>query len=465
MSQDISATAHHARSPGHLTLCGNAALLTDLYELTMLQSYYFQGMTQSSVFSLFVRKLPSNRNFMLACGLEDVLSYLENLRFTAEDLEYLRSLGTFRNEFLEWLRDFRFTGDVYALPEGSPFFANEPLIEVVAPIGEAQLLESYLLNQVHFQTCAASKAARVVLAAQDRGVVDFGLRRMHGTDAGMKAARAFYIAGVESTSNVLAGQTYGIPVSGTMAHSFVQAHEDEMKAFRSFSALYPETILLVDTYDTLTGIDRVIALSREMGKDFRLRGVRIDSSDLGRLASQVRDKLDAAGLYQVRVFASGSLDEYVIRDVIRHNHPIDGFGVGSKMGTVADAPYADMVYKLTSYAGRGRIKISPGKETLPDQKQVYRCEEGGRYTGDIIAEHREEHPGTPLLRKVMQNGARLPEGREELESIRERARSWIQKLPRKLFSLDPADDPYPVQVSDNLKRQQQSIAEQLRRGS
>jgi nicotinate phosphoribosyltransferase len=443
---------------------GNAALLTDLYELTMLQSYFFEGMTQSSVFSLFVRKLPSNRNFLLACGLQDVLDYLENLRFTDEAVEYLRSLGMFKEEFLQWLRDFRFTGDVYALPEGTPFFANEPLIEVVAPIGQAQVLESFLLNQVHFQTNAASKAARVVLAAQDRGVVDFGLRRMHGADAGLKAARAFYIAGVQSTSNVLAGQTYGIPVSGTMAHSFIQAHEDEMHAFRSFSALYPETILLVDTYDTLTGIDRVISMAKEMGKDFKLKGVRIDSSDLGQLASRVRDKLDAAGLYQVRVFASGSLDEYVIRDIIRHNQPIDGFGVGSKMGTVADAPYADMVYKLTSYAGRGRIKISPGKETLPDQKQVFRSEEGGHYTGDIIAEYREEHPGSPLLRKVMQDGSRLPEAREDLESIRERTRACLNKLPRRLFSLDPAD-PYPVQVSDNLRRQQQSIAQALRKGA
>ena len=231
----------------------NVALLTDLYELTMLQAYWREGMEQEAVFSLYSRKLPPSRNFLLACGLEDVLSYLENLRFTEEAIEYLSRLPQFSPEFLDWLRGFRFTGDVYAVPEGTPVFADEPLLEVVAPLPEGQLIETFVLNQIHFQTVVASKAARVVRAAAGRTVVDFGLRRIHGTDAGLKAARAFYIAGVDSTSNVLAGMLYGIPVSGTMAHSYIQACEDELEAFRAWVRLYPRTTLLVDTYDTLEG--------------------------------------------------------------------------------------------------------------------------------------------------------------------------------------------------------------------
>jgi putative nicotinate phosphoribosyltransferase len=260
------------------------ALFTDLYELTILQTYFAQGMEDQAVFSLFVRRLPERRNYLLACGLDTVLEYLEHLRFTSDDIAYLRSLGQFSDAFLERLQNFRFSGEVHAVPEGTPVFANEPILKIVAPIAEAQLVETFVMNQVHLQTVLASKAARVAAAAQGRAVVDFGPRRMHGVDAAIKAARAFHIAGVSATSNVLAGKIYGVPVSGTMAHSLVQSFDDELDASRAFAGLYPETVLLVDTYDTLGGVEKVIDLARELGADFKVRAVRLDSGDLADLA-------------------------------------------------------------------------------------------------------------------------------------------------------------------------------------
>jgi nicotinate phosphoribosyltransferase len=274
-------------------------LFTDLYELTMLQAYVERGMDETATFSLFVRRLPERRNYLLACGLDDVLSYFERLRFTREGLDYLASLGHFSERFLRWLEEFRFAGDVDAVPEGTTVFANEPILEVTAPIAQAQLAETFVMNQVHLQTVLASKAVRVVTAAEGRSVVDFGPRRMHGIDAALKAARAFHIAGVAATSNTLAGQIYGVPVAGTMAHSFVQAAANEMEAFRAFTALYPDTILLVDTYDTIEGVRHVIALARELGEAFKVRAVRLDSGDLVELAAQARALLDDAGLQRV----------------------------------------------------------------------------------------------------------------------------------------------------------------------
>jgi nicotinate phosphoribosyltransferase len=294
----------------------NAALFTDLYELTMLQAYLEEGMHEEAVFSLFVRRLPERRNYLLACGLDAVLRYLENLRFTDDSIDYLASVGSFSGRFLEWLAGFQFTGDVHAMPEGTPVFANEPILEVAGPMPEAQLAETFVMNQVHLATLLATKAARVVTAAQGRKVVDFGPRRMHGTDAAMKAARAFHIAGVAATSNVLAGHVYGVPIAGTMAHSFVQAHDTEMAAFRGFSRVFPETILLVDTYDSVEGVRRVVALAQELGAAFKVRGVRLDSGDLAALAFQARTLLDEAGLERVEIFASGGLDEYVIADLL-----------------------------------------------------------------------------------------------------------------------------------------------------
>src|SRR5918992_1460795 len=288
---------------------GDLALLTDLYQLTMVQAYWREHLHDEAVFSLFVRRLPPRRNFLLACGLDDALGYLESYRFTATDLDYLAGRPEFQRPFIEWLAGFRFQGEVRAVPEGTPVFANEPILEVIAPLPQAQLMETLVLNQVHLQTMLASKAARVVLAARGRTVVDFGMRRMHGTDAALKGARAFYVAGVAATSNVLAGQVYGIPIAGTMAHSYIQVHHSELEAFRGFSAVYPETVLLVDTYDTLEGVRRVIRLAGELGDGFRVRAVRLDSGDLAALAFESRALLDQAGLQRVEIFASGGLDE------------------------------------------------------------------------------------------------------------------------------------------------------------
>lgn len=428
----------------------NVALLTDLYELTMVQAYWRAGMAGTAVFSLFVRRLPPARNYLLACGLEDALGILEGFRFSEPALEYLSTFPQFSPDFISWLRDFRFTGGVYAVPEGTPVFANEPLLEVVAPIAEAQIVETLVMNQVHFQTVVASKASRVVTAARGRAVVDFGIRRMHGVDAGLKSARAFHVAGVSSTSNVLAGQVYGVPVSGTMAHSYIQAFDRELDAFRTFAELYPETILLVDTYDTLEGVRRVIELARELGPAFRVRGIRLDSGDLAELAFRSREMLDAAGLEHVEIFASGGLDEYEIDELVKQGAPITGFGVGTRMGLSADAPALDIAYKLTEYEGKGRVKLSPGKVLLPGRKQVFRVEEGGRAVKDVIARYDEELPGRPLLVQVMAGGRRTEEGRGTLDEARDRAREELGRLPERLLSLEPADPPYPVEVSPAL---------------
>ncbi len=439
----------------------NMALLTDQYELAMLQAYWREQMLDEAVFSLFVRRLPEHRNYLLACGLDDVLHYLENLRFTDEALEHLADGEDFSSEFLSWLSDFRFTGDVHGVSEGTPIFPDEPILEVVAPLPEAQLAETFIMNQIHVQTVLASKAARVVEAAGGRSVVDFGLRRIHGTDAGLKGARAFHIAGLTATSNVLAGKKYGIPVTGTMAHSYVQAHDSELEAFRSFAALYPETILLVDTYDTLEGVQKVVELARSMGDEFRVRGVRLDSGDLDALAKQSRRILDRAGLDDVSIFVSGGLDEMEIVRLVGSGAPIDGFGVGTGLGVSRDAPSLDTAYKLTSYAGRGRLKLSPGKRILPGRKQVFRVEEGGRATHDVIARAGADRPGRPLLVPVMEGGERLAAGDLTLEGARERARDELDRLPDRIRSLEPADPPYPVQIDEDLEEYQKRVIEEL----
>ncbi len=428
-----------------------AALLTDLYELTMCQAYWREGMDAPATFSLYSRRLPPGRSFLLAAGLDDALRFLETLHFDDAALAHLDTLGRFEPAFLDWLGRLRFTGEVRAVPEGTPVFAEEPLLEVTAPIAEAQLAETFLLNQVHLQTVVASKAARVVAAAAGRPVVDFGLRRYHGTDAGLKAARAAWLAGCVSTSNVLASAVWPeIPAAGTMAHSYVQAHDDELDAFRRFSELYPETTLLVDTYDTLRGVDRVIALARERGPAFRVGAVRLDSGDLGVLARAARRMLDAAGLAQVRIFASGELDEYTIAGLIAGGAPIDAFGVGTRMGVPPDAPTLDVAYKLVAYAGTGRVKLSTGKRSLPGQKQVFREERDGEAVRDVLAGADEELPGRPLLVPVMAAGVRTPAGRVGLSAVRAHAAEEIARLPARLRGVPPADPPYPVVVSERL---------------
>ncbi len=439
----------------------NAALFTDLYELTMVQAYWREAMDGEAVFSLYFRNLPEGRNFALACGLADALHYLETLRFTPGDLEFLARQEQLSDEFLAWLAEMRFAGDVWALPEGTPVFPDEPLLEVVAPLPVAQLAESFIMNQVHLQTVLASKAARVAEAAAGRPVVDFGLRRMHGTDAAMKGARAFHVAGLAGTSNVLAGKVYGMPISGTMAHSYVQAHDDELEAFRELAALYPETVLLVDTYGTLAGVRHVVGLAHELGDAFRVRAIRLDSGDLVELAKASREILDRAGLQAVEIFASGGLDEHEIARLLASGAPIDGFGVGTRMGVSHDAPDLDMAYKLTAYAGRGRLKLSPGKTILPGRKQVFRTERNGEAAGDVVARHDEALPGRPLLVQVMAGGERLPAGRESLDNARERARRELAALPERLRALEPADPPYPVSVSPGLRALQEQVVERV----
>jgi nicotinate phosphoribosyltransferase len=408
-------------------------------------------MEEEAVFSLFARRLPKPRNYLLACGLDDVLRYLETLRFTGEALDYLATLDQFSADFLEWLEHFRFTGDVHAVPEGTPVFANEPILEVTGPIPQAQLVETFLMNQIHVQTVLASKAARVVEAARGRAVVDFGLRRMHGSDAGMKAARAFHVAGVAATSNVLAGHVYGLDVTGTMAHSYVQAHDEEMEAFRAFARLYPGTTLLVDTYDTLEGVHKVVRLAEESGEAFRIGAIRLDSGDLIELAFHARQILDEAGLQEIEIFASGGLDEHAVDRIVKAEAPITAFGVGTGMGVSSDAPSFDIAYKLTSYAGRGRLKLSPGKPILPGRKQVFRLEEGGVAVRDVIARAEEQHPGRPLLAPVMRGGERLPAGRADLAEARVRAREEIERLPMPVRALEPSDPPYRVDLTPALE--------------
>ncbi|MBZ4329464.1 nicotinate phosphoribosyltransferase [Corallococcus sp. AS-1-12] len=438
------------------------ALLTDLYELTMVDAYLAEGLHEEAAFSLFVRRLPAHRNYLLACGLEQALTYLETLRFSPGELAWLESLGRFSRRLLDWLEHFHFTGDVHAVPEGTPVFGQEPLLEVVAPLPEAQLVETYLINQVHLQTLAASKAARVVEAARDRPVVDFGVRRMHGEDAGLKVARAAYVAGVSATSNLQAAQRYGIPVSGTLAHSYIQAHDDELAAFRAYVHRFPDTTLLVDTYDTLEGVRKVVALARELGPDFHVQAVRLDSGDLASLSHQSRALLDAAGLQHVRIFASGGLDEDEVARLLSHQAPIDAFGVGTAMGVSEDAPALDMAYKLVEYAGRGRLKLSPGKVLLPGRKQVFREEQDGVARRDVLACHDEVLPGRPLLRRVMHAGLRQEGASPPLTALRAHAREELARLPREMRRLEPARPPYPVDVSPALSASQAQVVARLR---
>ena len=434
----------------------NAGMLTDLYQLTMLQSYFEHHMNDIAVFDLFVRRLPPSRNYLIACGLEDVLHYLETFSFSSDHLAYLRSVKRFSEAFLQSLVSFRFTGDVYAVREGTAVFANEPLIEVIAPLPEAQIVETFILNQVHLQSLLASKASRVVKQAGGRLVVDYGLRRIHGADAGLKGARAFYIAGVDATSNVLAGEIYGIPVSGTMAHSFVQAHDSEYEAFRHFIETFPDGTILVDTYDTLNAVRQVIRLAHELGPAFHARAIRLDSGDLAALAKASRTLLNDAGLTDLKIFASGNIDEYLIQELTQAGAPIDGFGVGTHMGTSEDRPFLDAAYKLVEYAGVARMKFSPSKRTLPGRKQIFREIANNVATGDVISCSHEKMAGRPLLEPVMIRGRRI-ESPPSLDELRTHCRNSINELPQPLLSLRPADPSYRVQASAELLELQQTV--------
>ncbi len=435
-------------------------LFTDLYELTMLRAYGDCGMDDDAVFSLFVRQMPEDRNLLIACGLDDVLAEIERFRFSPDDIDYLRSLGMFSVSFLNGLRQFRFTGDVFAMPEGTPFFPDEPVLEVAAPIGEGQILETVILNQIGLQTILASKAHRVVAAASGRQVVDFGARRAQGFDAALKGARAFAIAGVGGTSLLAAGERYGLPVSGTMAHSFVEAFASEAEAFAAMARVYPSTVLLVDTYDSLQGVEKVVALAKKLGPDCRLTGIRLDSGDLDELSRGARAMLDEAGLAQLKIIASGGLTEKRVEALVKAGAPIDIFGVGTEMSVSADAPCLDIAYKLTEYAGAGRMKLSSVKSTMPGRKQVFRQESDGVAVRDVIARADEACDGTPLLQQVMRRGKRLspPTG---LSAIQDRAARQIGKMPPELRALAPASRGYPVAVSDRLRSETEALRARL----
>ena len=435
-----------------------SALLTDLYQLTMLQAYFDRGMNDTAVFEFFVRKLPENRNFLLAAGLEQVLSYLEALRFTDAEIAWLEHCGRFHPEFIASLADLRFTGAVEAMPEGTVFFPNEPILRVTAPLREAQLVETRIINLLQFQTMVATKAARVRLAATTHLLVDFGLRRAHGAEAALLSARASYLAGFDGSSNVLAGMRWDIPIFGTMAHSFIQAHDDETAAFEDFARSHPNAnTLLIDTYDTEAAARALVPLAARLAADgINIQSVRIDSGDLGARARQVRAILDAGRLTDVHIFVSGNLDEYAVADLIAAGAPIDGYGVGTRMNTSADRPYLDCVYKLQEYAGTPRRKRSEGKETWPGRKQVFRrFDVEGRMAGDVLTVERDDQPGSPLLTPVMRGGRRLHPP-PPLADVRSHARAELARLPRAQCELGPSAA-YPVQIAPALEAMARAV--------
>jgi nicotinate phosphoribosyltransferase len=426
-----------------------AALVTDLYELTMAAAYRADGLEHEATFELFVRTLPRERRFLLAAGLDDALDGLESWRFDADDVAYLDGLGSFPAGFVDRLADLRFTGDVWAVPEGEVVFAGEPLVRVTAPLVEAQIVETWLLNRVASQTMLASKAARVALACGDRSFVDFSARRDHGVDAAMAAARGAWICGAVGTSLVAAGRRFGIPLSGTMAHSFVMSYDDERDAFRAYARTFPRAaVLLIDTYDTVEGARRAAEVAHEVAADgIAIDGVRLDSGDLGALAHEVRRVLDDAGLPGIRILASGDLDEHRVAALIAGGAPIDAFGVGTQLGTSGDAPSLGAVYKLVEDADGPKMKLASGKVTLPGRKQVWRLDDH-----DVLSLHDEQVPGgRPLLTRVMVGGRRTEV--ETLDRIRARAMATIARLPPALRSLEPAPGPvWSVEVAPALHR-------------
>ena len=430
-----------------------SALLTDLYQLTMLQGYFDQGMEETAVFEFFVRKFPAHRNFLIAAGLEQSLEFLENVRFTEQELEWIAKHGAFRPGFVNYLEHIRFTGAVHAMAEGTVFFPNEPILRVTAPIAEAQLVESRLINLLHFETLIASKAARSVLMAPGKLLVDFGLRRAHGAEAGLLAARASYLAGFAGSATVLAASLYGVPVFGTMAHSFVQAHDNEMTAFEHFARSLPENvILLIDTYDTEAAAEKVVALAPKLARDgIKIKGVRLDSGDLADHAFKVRRILDDGGLKDATIFASGSVDEYVLARLVKQNAPIDGYGIGTHMDTSADAPYLDCAYKLVEYAGSARRKRSEGKVLWPGRKQVFRSYgSGGRMAGDVLTLEGDRIDGEALIQPVMLGGRRIAPP-VPLNGSRARALRELDRLPDALRGLERGAE-YPVRISQAIEQ-------------
>lgn len=429
----------------------SSPLLADLYQFTMLQSYIELDMEETAVFELFVRKLPIGRNFMVAAGLEQVIDFLGNLKFLPEELDWLAT--RFPPHLITYLEQFHFDGDVHAMPEGTIFFPNEPILRITAKLPQAQLVESRIINLMHFETLIATKAARSVLTAPDKLLVDFGMRRAHGAEAGLLAARASYLAGFSGTATVLAGTLYDIPLFGTMAHSFIQAHSDESAAFEHFARSHPDnTILLIDTYDTEAAAGKAVALARKLKADkINIRGVRLDSGDLAEHAKNVRQILNVGGLSKTTIFVSGNLDEYKLHALLATGAPIDGFGVGTALDISSDAPALDCAYKLQEYAGTPRRKRSEGKTTWPGRKQVYRqYGSNGRMIGDTVAlEDDDPQHGEPLLQPIMRAGKRL-HCNTSVHTMRSQTLANYQHLPAAMTSLDSVSS-YPVTISKAIK--------------
>ncbi|MCL2134711.1 MAG: nicotinate phosphoribosyltransferase [Candidatus Bathyarchaeota archaeon] len=433
------------------------SLFTDFYELAMCAAYFDNKCFESATFDLFIRRLPENRSYFLFTGLEQILLYLQSIKFTEQHLDYLRQQG-FSESFLEYLRSFRFSGDVWAVPEGSVVFPNEPLVRVTAPIIEAQIVETFLLNTVNLQTTISTKASRVVYAAKGKDIIEFGLRREHGVDAGMKVARSSFIAGCLGTSNVLAGMVYGVPVFGTMAHSFVMSYPNEIDAFRAFLKTFPDrSILLIDTYNDVLGLENAVIVAKELeSSGFKLGGVRLDSGDLVESSKRVRRFLDDAGLEYVKIFVSGDLDEFRVAELLDKGACVDCFGVGTKLGTSSDRPYLDVIYKLCEVMMAPGVfspvmKLSPDKLTLPGCKQVYRYKDlDGNFVRDVVALASERVVGAePLLVEVM-SGGRLVYSLPSLDEIRLFACENLSRLDAKYKSLTSVNV-YPVELSVSLQ--------------
>jgi nicotinate phosphoribosyltransferase len=438
--------------------------MTDLYELTMAASYFEQEMFAPATFSLFVREYPPNRSYLVCAGLNPLLDYLESFRFRPDDLDYLQQTSLFPDRFLAFLEALRFTGKVRAIPEGRIAFCDEPLLEITAPVMEAQLVETFVINAINLPTLIATKASRCLHAAGDRRLVDFSLRRTHGMDAGLMVARASYIGGFIGTSNVQAGKIYGLPIYGTMAHSYVESFDHEIDSFRAFAKSFPDnTVLLIDTYDTVAGAHKAVTVAQEMREAGKtLRAVRLDSGDMVQLSRKVRDILDESGFPEVRVFASGGFDEFKIQKILAGGARIDAFGVGTRMGVSADAPYLNMAYKMVEYNGRPVMKLSSGKVSLAAPKQIFRQrDEKGLFKQDLIGLHDDTvADAAPLLVPVMKQGKRLLES-EPLTEIQQRFREEFSHLPE-IYKDLRGNPSYPVKITSRLQTLQDKVSKDIR---
>ena len=439
-------------------------IMTDLYELTMAASYFEQNMFAPAKFSLVVREYPPNRSYLVCAGLEPLLEYLESFHFRPDDLEYLRQTSIFPDKFIEFLEKMRFTGEVRAIPEGRIAFCDEPLLELTAPVMQAQLVETFVINAINLPTLVATKASRCMYAAGERQLVDFSLRRTHGMDAGLMVARSSYIGGFLGTSNVQAGKVYGLPIYGTMAHSYVESFDKEINSFRAFAKSFPDnTVLLIDTYDTLAGARKAVTVAREMRETGEsLRAVRLDSGDMVELSQQVREIFDKAGFSEVRIFASGGFDEFKIQKILTAGAQINAFGVGTRLGVSADAPYLNMAYKMIDYNGRPVMKLSSGKVSLAGPKQVFRQrDEKGLFKQDLIGLHDETvDEAEPLLVPVMKAGKRLMEP-PPLAEIQQRFREEYVQLPETYKDLQ-GNHNYPVLITFRLQALQEQVTKEIR---